>query len=159
MRMAWGFRPAFTCRARGTARRGHTQELEGAGYTGVLVQNNVPGTLTTANAIGLVQPPPGTTEPTIPFMMITQDVANELRSGSRGYDLSFNSDGNHYFPIVQMRVTWTPAQIADPPLDPGTDESTQPPTFIPAVTEPASLTPTLLAGALCGVRGVKRRAR
>jgi hypothetical protein len=92
-------------------------------------------------------------------MMITQDVANELRSGSRGYDLSFNSDGNHYFPIVQMRVTWTPAQIADPPLDPGTDESTQPPTFIPAVTEPASLTPTLLAGALCGVRGVKRRAR
>jgi hypothetical protein len=136
------------------------QELEGAGYTGVLLQNNVPGIL--ASGIGLLPVPAGTTEPTIPFMMITQEVANELRSGSRGYDLSFNGDGRRYFPIIQMYVTWTPLtnpDLENPPLDPGIGGSSQPPTLVPAAPEPASLTLTLLAGALCGVRGVKRRAR
>jgi hypothetical protein len=136
------------------------QELEGAGYTGVLLQNNVPGILT--SGIGLLPVPAGTTEPTIPFMMITQEVANELRSGSRGYDLSFNGDGRLYLPIIQMYVTWTPLTNPDtenPPLDLGIGDSSQPPTLVPAAPEPASLTLTLLAGTMCGVRGVKRRAR
>jgi hypothetical protein len=134
------------------------QELEGAGYIGVLVQNNAPGILT--GGIGLLPPPPGTTEPTIPFMLITQEVANELRGGSFGYDLSFSRDPYRYFPIVQMYVTWTPLtnpDLENPPLDPGIVNSNQPPDAVPAVPEPGSLTLLLLAGALCGVRRAKPR--
>ena len=133
------------------------QELEGAGYVGVLVENNVPGLLA---GIGLVPVPSGTTEPTIPFMLITQEVANELRTGSRGYDLSFSRDAYTYYPIIQMSVTWTPLTNPDldnPPLDPGIVNSNQPPDAVPGVPEPGALTLMLLAGAMCGVRRAKRR--
>lgn len=133
------------------------QELEGARYNGVLLQNNVPGLLT--GGLGLLPHPPGTTEPTIPFMLITQEVANELRSGSRGYDLSFNRDPHRYYPMIQMRVTWTPLTNPDtenPPLDPGIGDSNEPPPR--AVPEPGSLTFILFGVALCSVLRANLRA-
>jgi hypothetical protein len=106
----------------------------------------------------LLPPPPNTTEPTIPFMLITQEVANELRTGSRGYDLSFNRDPHVYFPIIQMRVTWTPLtnpDLENPPLDPGIGNSNQLPRAVP---EPGSLPFILLGGVLCGVLRATLRA-
>ena len=129
------------------------QELEAARYLGVLVENNGPGIL--ANGIGLLPVPAGTTEPTIPFFLITPEVADELRSGSKGYNLSFQPDGNRYFPIVQMRVTWTPnvPDIGPPPFDPDIDESDEGPDQVP---EPGSLALTMLAVATYAGRRVRR---
>jgi hypothetical protein len=131
------------------------QELEGAGYLGVLVENNGPGLLA---GLGLVPVPAGTTEPTIPFFLITAEVADELRSGSRGYNLSFQGDGHRYLPILQMRVTWTPTipDIGPPPFDPEIDSSDGRPDAVP---EPGTLALMMLGIACVRYRHSNSRRR
>jgi hypothetical protein len=106
------------------------------GYSGVLLENNNPGP---PIPIGLG---PSTNEPTIPFFMITQDVANEIRTGSRRYFF----DGSlapfpfdRFDPIIQMQVTWTPRAT---PLDPA--------------PEPPSIVLMALGGTFIAVRRCRK---
>jgi len=112
------------------------ENAEAGGYSGVLLENNNPGP---PIPIGLG---PSTNEPTIPFFMITQDVANEIRTGSRRYFF----DGSlapfpfdRFDPIIQMQVTWTPRAT---PLDPA--------------PEPPSIVLMALGGTFIAVRRCRK---
>ena len=115
------------------------ENAEAAGYPAVLVENNVPG------PVGGIAPVPGAFEPTIPFFLITQAVAQEIRTGSKGYLLDGSPVNDHFFPLVQMRVTWTPPSIGDPPVEPPVE----------TVPEPSSMLLSLIGAA--GVALARRR--
>jgi hypothetical protein len=71
--------------------------------------------------------------------MITQDVANEIRTGTRGYFFDGSRDTSHsFFPVIQMLVTWTPHAA---PVDP--------------VPDPPSVVLTALGGALIVARRLR----
>jgi hypothetical protein len=97
------------------------ENAEAAGYPGVLVENNVPG------APGGIASVAGTFEPTVPFFLISQDVADEIRTGSRGYLFDGTRDNiSLYYPLVSMSVRWTPPSIGEPPVEPPVETVPEP---------------------------------
>lgn len=111
------------------------ENAQTGGFSGVLVENNVPGPVAGFASLA------STTSLTIPFFLISQAVADQIRTGTVGYLLDGRRDGNLYFPAVVMSVSWTPPP--ETPVDPE------------PVPEPSTILLTLLG---LGCLIVRRRA-